>query len=66
MTHVSCNELVTQTKNELARLTEVVRRGNRSQKLQAERLTEEFSQAVTKYGRAQKVREMCLKYVIGL
>lgn len=46
---------MTQTKNELARLTEVVRRGNRPQKLQAERLTEEFSQAVTNYGKAQKV-----------
>ncbi|XP_026288424.1 syntaxin-7 [Frankliniella occidentalis] len=53
-THVSCNELIKQTTHELARHTEVVRRGNRQQKLQAERLREEFSQAVTNYCSAQK------------
>lgn len=55
VTHVSCNDIVAQTTQELARLTEVVRRGNKQQKLQSERLREEFSEAVTNYGRAQKV-----------
>lgn len=54
VTHVSCNDVVAQTTQELARLTEVVRRGNKQQKLQSERLREEFSEAVTNYGRAQK------------
>ncbi|KAJ1523852.1 hypothetical protein ONE63_010408 [Megalurothrips usitatus] len=54
VTHVSCNEVIAQTTIELARLTEVVRKGNKEQKLQADRLREQFSQAVTNYCQNQK------------
>jgi hypothetical protein len=46
---------VSQTAKDLQRLTVVVRKGDKQQKLQAEKLTGDFKDAVQCYSRLQKV-----------
>ncbi|XP_077292265.1 syntaxin 13 [Arctopsyche grandis] len=48
------NESVAATTRDLRRLTVVVRRGDKKQKLQVERLTQTFTDALTKYSAVQK------------
>jgi t-SNARE domain-containing protein 1 len=52
---MSTNQIVAQTTRDLQRLTAVVRRAGKTQRLQVERLTAEFKEAVQRYGQAQKV-----------
>ncbi|PNF18452.1 hypothetical protein B7P43_G09020 [Cryptotermes secundus] len=54
VTQLSCNQIVSQTAKDLQRLTVVVRKGDKQQKLQAEKLTGDFKDAVQCYSRLQK------------
>lgn len=54
VTQLSCNQIVSQTAKDLQRLTVVVRKGDKQQKLQAEKLTGDFRDAVQCYSRLQK------------
>ncbi|KDR23848.1 syntaxin-12 [Zootermopsis nevadensis] len=54
VTQLSCNQIVSQTAKDLQRLTVVVRKGDKHQKLQAEKLTTDFKDAVQCYSRLQK------------
>lgn len=54
VTQLSCNQIVSQTAKDLQRLTVVVRKGDKQQKLQAEKLTSDFKDAVQCYSRLQK------------
>jgi t-SNARE complex subunit (syntaxin) len=54
VTQQSCNQIVSQTAKDLQRLTVVVRKGDKQQKLQAEKLTGDFRDAVQCYSRLQK------------
>lgn len=54
-TQLSANQLISATSRDLQRLTQVVRRGNKQQKLQAERLTSDLREAVERYSLMQKV-----------
>ncbi|KAF4521457.1 hypothetical protein B566_EDAN001754 [Ephemera danica] len=51
---MSTNQIVSQTTRDLQRLTTMVRRASKAQRLQVERLTAEFREAVQRYGQAQK------------
>ncbi|XP_026480583.1 syntaxin-12-like [Ctenocephalides felis] len=53
-TQLSANQLISATSRDLQRLTQVVRRGNKQQKLQAERLTSDLREAVERYSLMQK------------
>ncbi|KAJ9586832.1 hypothetical protein L9F63_019574 [Diploptera punctata] len=54
VTQLSCNQIVSQTAKDLQRLTVVVKKGDKQQKLQAEKLTNDFKDAVQCYSRLQK------------
>lgn len=48
--------MVTQTSKDIARLTVLMRRGEKQQKLQIEKLTTDFKDALQRYSDMQKVR----------
>lgn len=54
VTQLSANQIVAVTSKDLKRLTVVVRRGDKQQKLQVEKLTEDFKEAVARYSDVQK------------
>lgn len=56
MTQLSTNQVVTQTSKDIARLTVLMRRGDKELKLQIEKLTTDFKDAVQRYSEMQKVR----------
>jgi t-SNARE domain-containing protein 1 len=49
------NQKIQATSKDLGRLTAVVRRGDKQQKLMVERLTADFKSVVEKYSRSQQV-----------
>jgi t-SNARE domain-containing protein 1 len=49
------NQKIQATSKDLGRLTAVVRRGDKQQKLMVERLTADFKNVVEKYSRSQQV-----------
>nr|CAD7440466.1 unnamed protein product [Timema bartmani]CAD7453996.1 unnamed protein product [Timema tahoe] len=58
VTQLSCNQIVAQTTKDLQRLNVVVRRGDKQQKLQVEKLTNDFKEALQCYSKLQtKVAE---------
>lgn len=57
VTQLSTNQVVTQTSKDIARLTVLMRRGDKQQKLQIEKLTTDFKDALQRYSDMQKVRE---------
>ncbi|XP_014208651.1 syntaxin-12 [Copidosoma floridanum] len=54
VTQMSTNEVVSQTLKDIARLTFLMRRGDKEQKLQIEKLTSEFKHALQKYSEMQR------------
>lgn len=55
VTQLSTNQVVTQTSKDIARLTVLMRRGDKQQKLQIEKLTSDFKDALQKYSDMQRV-----------
>lgn len=55
VTHLSTNQVVTQTSKDIARLTVLMRRGDKQQKLQIEKLTTDFKDALQRYSAMQKL-----------
>jgi len=55
VTQLSTNQVVTQTSKDIARLTVLMRRGDKQQKLQIEKLTTDFKDALQRYSDMQKV-----------
>lgn len=55
MTQQTTNQTVTQTSKDIARLTVLMRGGDKQQKLQIEKLTNDFKDAVQKYSDMQRV-----------
>lgn len=51
----STNQIIAVTKKDIQRLTMIVRKGDKQQKLQVEKLTDEFKDALAKYSSFQKV-----------
>ncbi|XP_032682150.1 syntaxin-12 isoform X2 [Odontomachus brunneus] len=54
VTQLSTNQVVTQTSKDIARLTVLMRRGDKQQKLQIEKLTTDFKDALQRYSYMQK------------
>ncbi|XP_012267800.2 t-SNARE domain-containing protein 1 [Athalia rosae] len=54
VTQHSTNQVVTQTSKDIARLTVLMRRGDKEQKLQIEKLTTDFKEAFLRYSDMQK------------
>ncbi|XP_063224310.1 syntaxin-12 [Bacillus rossius redtenbacheri] len=54
VTQLSCNQIVGQTTRDLQRLNFIVRRGDKQQKLQVDKLTNDFKEAVQYYSKMQK------------
>ncbi|XP_012279652.1 syntaxin-12 [Orussus abietinus] len=54
VTQLSTNQVVTQTSKDIARLTVLMRRGDKQQKLQIEKLTTDFKDALQQYSDMQK------------
>ncbi|KZC03865.1 PREDICTED: syntaxin-12 [Dufourea novaeangliae] len=54
VTQLSTNQVVAQTSKDIARLTVLMRRGDKQQKLQIEKLTTDFKDAVERYSEMQK------------
>ncbi|KAK7874231.1 hypothetical protein R5R35_006271 [Gryllus longicercus] len=54
VTQLSCNRIVTQTTKDLQRLNVIVRKGGKQQKLQVEKLRNDFKEAVQQYSRLQQ------------
>ncbi|KAL1122517.1 hypothetical protein AAG570_002848 [Ranatra chinensis] len=54
LTQSKCNQIISQTTKDLHRLTSIVRRGDKQQKLQVDRLKTSFSEAVQTYSKIQK------------
>lgn len=54
VTQLSTNQVVAQTSKDIARLTVLMRRGDKQQKLQIEKLTTDFEDAVRRYSDLQK------------
>ena len=55
ITQLSTNKVVTQTIKDIGRLTVLMRGGDKQQKLQIEKLTSDFKDAVQKYSDMQRV-----------
>jgi len=55
VTQSSTNQVVTQISKDIARLTVLMRRGEKQQKLQIEKLTTDFKDALQRYSDMQKV-----------
>lgn len=58
VTQTSTNQVVTQISKDIARLTVLMRRGEKQQKLQIEKLTTDFKDALQRYSDMQKVCRM--------
>lgn len=58
VTQSSTNQVVTQISKDIARLTVLMRRGEKQQKLQIEKLTTDFKDALQRYSDMQKVCKM--------
>lgn len=54
ITNLSTNQVVTQTSKDIARLTVLMRKGDKQQKLQIEKLTTDFTDALGRYSDMQK------------
>ncbi|XP_014468419.1 PREDICTED: syntaxin-12 isoform X2 [Dinoponera quadriceps] len=54
VTQLSTNQVVTQTSKDIARLTVLMRHGDKQQKLQIEKLTTDFKDALQRYSYMQK------------
>ncbi|XP_066592834.1 syntaxin-12 [Prorops nasuta] len=54
VTQLSTNQVVTQTSKDIARLTVLMRKGDKQQKLQIEKLTTDFKDALQRYSDMQK------------
>ncbi|XP_033339342.1 syntaxin 13 isoform X2 [Megalopta genalis] len=54
VTQISTNQVVTQTSKDIARLTVLMRKGDKQQKLQIEKLTTDFKDALQRYSDMQK------------
>ncbi|XP_046748442.1 syntaxin-12 [Diprion similis] len=54
VTQLSTNQVVTQTSKDITRLTVLMRRGDKEQKLQIEKLTTDFKDAMQRYSEMQK------------
>lgn len=61
VTQLSTNQVVTQTSKDIARLTVLMRRGDKEQKLQIEKLTTDFKDAMQRYSEMQLVRRSYFK-----
>lgn len=64
VTQLSTNQVVTQTSKDIARLTVLMRRGDKQQKLQIEKLTTDFKDALQRYSDMQKVSNILLLYIL--
>ncbi|XP_017783949.1 PREDICTED: syntaxin-12 [Nicrophorus vespilloides] len=54
VTQLSTNEIIAVTNNNIHKLNMIVRKGQKQQKLQVEKLTENFKDAIARYGDLQK------------
>lgn len=61
---VTTNQVITITSKDLHRLTAVVRRGDKQQKLQVEKLTSDFKMVVEKYSASQQQIAVKMKSII--
>lgn len=66
VTQLSTNQVVTQTSKNIARLTILMKRGDKQQKLQIEKLTTDFKDALQRYSDVQKVSEGLLSKILNL
>lgn len=64
VTQLSTNQVVTQTSKDIARLTVLMRRGDKQQKLQIEKLTTDFKDALQRYSDMQKVSNILLLCIL--
>ncbi|XP_015111532.1 syntaxin-7 [Diachasma alloeum] len=65
VTQMSTNQVVTQTSKDIARLTVLMRRGDKQQKLQIEKLTTDFKEAVRRYSDMQKtLADKCKRHIL--
>lgn len=55
VTQMSCNQIVTHTTKDLQRLNDIVRKGGKQQKLQVEKLRNDFKEAVQQYSNSQQL-----------
>ncbi|KAG7196597.1 hypothetical protein KM043_013087 [Ampulex compressa] len=67
VTQLSTNQVVTQTSKDIARLTVLMRRGDKQQKLQIEKLTTDFQDALQRYTDMQKsIAEKMKRYILTM
>ncbi|XP_008203602.2 syntaxin-7 [Nasonia vitripennis] len=65
VTQLSTNQVVTQTSKDITRLTILMRRGDKQQKLQIEKLTSDFKDALQKYYDTQRsIADKMKKYIL--
>ncbi|KAL6257171.1 hypothetical protein P5V15_012101 [Pogonomyrmex californicus] len=67
VTQLSTNQVVTQTSKDIARLTVLMRRGDKQQKLQIEKLTTDFKDALQRYSDMQKsIAEKMKRHILAM
>ncbi|KAM0725010.1 Syntaxin-12 [Formica fusca] len=67
VTQLSTNQVVTQTSKDIARLTVLMRRGDKQQKLQIEKLTTDFKDALQRYSDMQKsIAEKMKRHILAI
>lgn len=55
LTQLSCNQIIAKTTRDLQHLNALARKGDKQQKLQVEKLTSDFKEALQCYSRLQQV-----------
>ncbi|XP_043682141.1 syntaxin-12 [Vespula pensylvanica] len=65
-TQYNTNQVVTQTSKDIARLTVLMRRGDKQQKLQIEKLTTDFKDALQRYSTMQRLIAEKVKIVVKI
>lgn len=67
VTQLSTNQVVTQTSKDIVRLTVLMRRGDKQQKLQIEKLTTDFKDALQRYSDMQKsIAEKMKRHILAM
>ncbi|XP_036146088.1 syntaxin-12 [Monomorium pharaonis] len=67
ITQSNTNQMVTQTSKDIARLTMLMRRGEKQQKLQIEKLTTDFKDALQRYSSMQKsIAEKMKRHILAM
>ncbi|XP_076647341.1 syntaxin 13 isoform X2 [Halictus rubicundus] len=67
VTQLSTNQVITQTSKDIARLTVLMRKGDKQQKLQIEKLTTDFTDAMQRYSDMQKtVAENMKRHILRI